>query len=135
MGERIKTRGVGSSRDVGVDNSEGDYTIVVDKNFEADREAGISFPQDGGSQIGPGDADKIAFGMRGRNVPGHVESPCGTGERRSTLGRGGLNDGRDFRGSGRGGRLLSFAFAPTDSSIYSKSLIEFAGATRNGLGI
>ena len=40
----IKKGGVGSSRDGGVDNSEGERTIVVDKNFEADREAGISFP-------------------------------------------------------------------------------------------
>ena len=57
MGESIKKGGVGSSRDGGVDNSEGDRTTVVDKDFEADREAKISFPQDGGGQIGPADAD------------------------------------------------------------------------------
>ena len=44
VGESIKKEGVGSSRDGGVDNGEGDCTIVVDKDFEADREAGISFP-------------------------------------------------------------------------------------------
>ena len=44
VGKSIKKGGVGGSRDGGVDNSEGDHTIVVDKNFEADREAGISFP-------------------------------------------------------------------------------------------
>ena len=86
MGESIKRGGVGSSRDGGVDNSDGDRTIVIDKNFEADREAGISFSQDGGGQVGPADADKIMFGIGGRYVPGGVESPCGTGERRGTLG-------------------------------------------------
>ena len=44
VGKSIKNGGVGSSTDGGVDNSEGDRTIVVDKDFEADREAGISFP-------------------------------------------------------------------------------------------
>ena len=44
VGKSIKKGGVGSSRDGGVDNSERFRTIVVDKNFEADREAGISFP-------------------------------------------------------------------------------------------
>ena len=44
MGKSIKEGGVGSSRDGGVDNSEGDRTIVIDKDFEADREARISFP-------------------------------------------------------------------------------------------
>ena len=73
--------------------------------------------------------------MGGRYVPGGVESSCGTGERRRTLGRGGLNDGRDFGGSGRGGRFLSFAFAPTGSSIRSNSLMEFAGATMDDLSI
>ena len=73
--------------------------------------------------------------MRSRYVPGGVESPCGTGERRRTLGRGGLNDGHDFGGSGRGGRFLSFAFASTGSGICSNSLIEFAGATMDGLSI
>ena len=103
VGKSIKKGGVGSSRDGGVDNSEGDRTSVVEKDFEADREAGISFPQNGGGQIAPADADKIAFGTGGRYVPGRVESPCGTGVRRRTLGRGGLNNGRDFGGSGRGG--------------------------------
>ena len=73
--------------------------------------------------------------MGGRYVPGGVKSPCGTSERRRTLGRGGLNDGRDFGGSGRGGRLLSFAFAPMGSSIRSNSLIELAGATMDDLSI
>ena len=44
VGKSIKKGGVGSSRDGGVDNSEGDRTIVVDKDFKADGEAGISFP-------------------------------------------------------------------------------------------
>ena len=44
MGKSMEKEGVGSSRDGGVDNSEGDRTIVVDKDFEADREAGIGFP-------------------------------------------------------------------------------------------
>ena len=135
MGKSIEKGGVGSSRDGGVDNSEGDRTIIVNKDFEADREAGISFPKDGGGQIGPADADKIAFGMGGRYVPGGVESPCGTSEGRRTLGRGGLNDGRDFGVSGRGGRFLSFAFATTGSSIRSNSLIEIAGATMDDLSI
>ena len=135
VGESIKKGRVGSSRDGGVDNSEGDSTIIIDKDFEADREAGISFPQEGGGQIGPADVDKIAFGMGGRYVPAGVESPCGTGERRRTLGRGGLNNGRDLGGSGREGRFLCFASAPTGSSICSNSLIEFAGATMDGLGI
>ena len=86
VGESIKKGGVGSSRPGVVDNSEGDGTIVVDKDFEADREAGISFPQDEGGQIGPADADRITFGMGGRNVPGSVESPCGNGEGRGTVG-------------------------------------------------
>ena len=134
VGESIKNGGVESSGDGGVDNSEGDRTIVVDKDFEADREAGITFPQDGGSQIGPADADKIAFGMGGRYVPGGRESPGGTGERCRTLERGGLNDGWDFGSSGRGGRFLSLAFAPRGISICSNSLIKFAGATMDGLG-
>ena len=73
--------------------------------------------------------------MGGRYVPGGVESPCGTSVRRRTIGRGGHNDGRDFGGSGRGGRLISFAFAPTGSSIRRNSRIEFAGATMNDLSI
>ena len=73
--------------------------------------------------------------MGGRYVPGGVESPCGTGEGRRPLGRGSLNDGRDFGGSGSRGRLLSFAFAPTSSSLCSNSLIEFAGATMDDIGI
>ena len=77
----------------------------------------------------------IAFGMGGRYVPGGIESPCGTGERRRTLRRGGLNAGRDFGGSGRRGRLLSFALAPTGSSTCSNSQIELAGATMDDLGI
>ena len=66
VGESIKEGGVGSRRDRGVDNSEGDRTIVVNKDFEADREARVSFPQDGGGQVGPADADKIAFWMGSR---------------------------------------------------------------------
>ena len=135
MGKGIKKGGIGSSRDGGVDNCEGDTTIVVDKDFEADRETRIGFPQDGGGQVGPADANKIAFGMGGRYLPGGVESPCGTGEGGRTLGRGSLNDGRDFGGSGSGGRFLSFAFAPMGSSIFSNSLIEFAGATIDDIGI
>ena len=86
MGKSVKEGGVGSSRYGGVDNSEGDRTIVVNKDFETDREARISFPQDGGGQVGPADADKIAFLMGSRYVPGGVESPSGTGEGRRTLG-------------------------------------------------
>ena len=48
MGESIKTGGVGSGGDRGVDNGEGDRIVVIDKNFKADREARISFPIDGG---------------------------------------------------------------------------------------
>ena len=86
MGESIKQGGVGSSSDGGVNNSEGDHTIVIDEDLEADREARISFPQDGGDHVGPADVDKIAFGVEGRCVPGGVESTCGTGEGRRTLG-------------------------------------------------
>ena len=86
MGKSIKEWRVGGSRDGGVDNSEGDRTIVVDEDLEADREAGISFPQNGGGQGGPEDADEITFGMGGRHVPGGVESHCSTREGRRTLG-------------------------------------------------
>ena len=86
MSESIEQWGVGGSGDGGVDNSEGYRTIVIDKNFEADREARVSFPQDGGAQVGPSDADKITFRVGGRYVPGGVESPCSTGEGRRTLG-------------------------------------------------
>ena len=86
MGKSIKEGGVGSGRDGGVNNSEGDRTIVFDKDFETDREAGISFPQDGGGQVGPADDDKIAFVMGGKYVHRGEESPCGTGEGRRTLG-------------------------------------------------
>ena len=79
-------------------------------------------------------ADNVAFGMGDRYVPGGVESPCGTGEKRRTLGRGGLDDGRDFGGRGSRGRLLSFTFALTGSSIRSYSLIELAGATMDDIG-
>ena len=85
VGKSIKEGGVGRSRDGGVNNSEGDRAIVIDKDFEANMEARISFPQDGGGQVRPADADEIAFGMGGRKVPRGVESPCGTGERRRTL--------------------------------------------------
>ena len=85
VGKSIKEGGVGSSRAGGVDNCEGDRTIVIDKDFEADREARISFPEDIDGQVGHADADKVAFGMGGRYVPGGVESPCGTGDRRSPI--------------------------------------------------
>ena len=85
-GKSIKKGRVGGSRNGGVDNSEGNCTIVVDEDFQADREARVSFPQDGGGQVGPADADMITFGMGGRHVPGGIESPCDTGERRRTLG-------------------------------------------------
>ena len=39
VGECIKKGGVGGSRDGGVDNSEGDRTIVIDQDFGAVREA------------------------------------------------------------------------------------------------
>ena len=108
---------------------------MVDEDFEADREARLSFPQDGGSQVRPADADKIAFGVGGTCVPRGVESPCGTGDGRRPLARGSHNDGRDFGGRGSGDRFLSFAFAPAGSSICGNSLIEFAGATMDDIGI
>ena len=86
MGKGLEEGGVGSSRDGGVDNGEGDRTIVIDKDFEADREARVSFPQDGGGQVRPADKDEIAFGVGGRQVPGVIESPGGTGEGRRPLG-------------------------------------------------
>ena len=67
------------------------------------------------------------------HVPGGVESPCGTGEGRRTLGGGSLNDGRDLGGSGSRMRFLSFGFAPSGTSICSNGLIEFAGATINDI--
>ena len=82
----IKVGVVGSSRDGSVDNGEGDLTIVVDKDFEADREAGVSFSQKGGSQVGRAEADNIALVVGGRHVPGGIESPSGIGEGRRTLG-------------------------------------------------
>ena len=42
VGESIKEEEVGGSRDGGVDNSEGDRTIVVDKYIKADREAKLA---------------------------------------------------------------------------------------------
>ena len=66
VGESIEEGGVGGSRDGGVDNSEGDRTMVIGKDFKTDWEAGMSFPQDGDGQVGPSDADKITFGMGGR---------------------------------------------------------------------
>ena len=135
MGESIKEGGVGSSRDGGVNNGEGDGTIIVDKDFEADGEARVSSLQNGVGQVWPADADKIAFRVGGRAVPRGIESPRGTSEGRSTLGGSSLSDGRDFGGSGSRGRLLSFAFAPAGSSIRSNSLIEFAGATMDDNGI
>ena len=82
----IKEGGVESSGDGGINNGEGDRTIVIDKDFEADREARVSFPQNGGSQVRPADEDGIAFGVGARDVPGGIESPSGTGEGRRTLG-------------------------------------------------
>ena len=86
VGKGLKEGRVGSSRDRGVDNGEGDRTIVVDKDFEADREARVGFPQNRGGQVGPADADKIAFGVGVRQVPGGIESPGGTSEGRRPLG-------------------------------------------------
>ena len=86
VGKLIKEGGVGGSRDGGVNKCEGDRPIVVNKIFEADREARVSFPQDGGSQVGPTDADRIMFRVGGRHVPGGVESHCGTSEGRRALG-------------------------------------------------
>ena len=77
---------VGGGGDGGVDNGEGDSTIVIDKAFEANSEAGVGFPQDGGGQVGPADTDKIAFRVGGRQIPGGIESPGGTGEWRRPLG-------------------------------------------------
>ena len=85
-GKSIKEGGVGSSRDGVVNNSVGDHTIVVDKDLEAEREARISFTQDGGGQVRPADAAKITFGMGSRYVPGGLESPCSTREGSRTLG-------------------------------------------------
>ena len=48
VGESIKKGRVGSSGNGGVNNSERDRTIVIDKDFEADRKARIDIPQDGG---------------------------------------------------------------------------------------
>ena len=42
VGKSIKEGRVGGSRDGGIDNGEGDRTIVVDKNFEADSEAELT---------------------------------------------------------------------------------------------
>ena len=86
MTKSIKEGGVGSRRDGGVNNCEGDRTLVVNKHFEADKEARVSCPPNGGGQVGPTDADKMAFGVGGRHVPEGVESPCNTSERRRTIG-------------------------------------------------
>ena len=86
MGKSLREGGVRSSKDGGVDNGAGDRTIVVDKDFEADREARVGFPQNGGGQVRLEDTDKIAFGVGGRQVPRGIESPGGTGEGRRPLG-------------------------------------------------
>ena len=39
----IKKRGIGSNRKGGVDNGEGNCTVIIGKDFEADGEARISF--------------------------------------------------------------------------------------------
>ena len=86
MGKGLEEGPVGSGSDGGVDNGEGDRTMVVDKDFEADREARVGFSQKGGGQVGPPDTDKFAFGVGGRQAPWGIESPGGSGERRRPLG-------------------------------------------------
>ena len=86
VGKSINEGGVGSSRDGGVNDGEGDRTIVVNKDFEAEGEIRVSFPQNGGGQVGQVDADKITFRVDGRHVPGGVESSCSTHEGSGTLG-------------------------------------------------
>ena len=82
----IKKGGIGSSRNEGVDNGEGDRKIVFNKDFEVDSEARVSIPQNRGGQVGPTNADKIAFRVGGRHVSEGVASPCSTGKRSRTLG-------------------------------------------------
>ena len=83
--KRIKQGGVGSSRNGDVNNGEGDRTIVVNKDFEADREARVSFTHNGDRQGVPTDADKITFGLGGKHVSEGVESPCSSGKGRRAL--------------------------------------------------
>ena len=73
--------------------------------------------------------------MGSSTVSGSVESPGGTGEGRRALRGGGLNDGRDFRGSGSRGRSCSFTFASTGSSIGSNSLVKLACPTMNDISV
>ena len=46
VGKSIEKAGPGGSGNGGVDNSEGNRTIVIDEDFEAEREARVGFPQD-----------------------------------------------------------------------------------------
>ena len=57
MGQCVKKRCVGGGWDEGVNDSEGDCTVVVDTNLAADREARVRFSQEGGGQVGPADTD------------------------------------------------------------------------------
>ena len=85
MGKSKQKRVVGGGRNGVVDNGEGDYTIVVDKDFKANAEAGVSIPKNGGGLVGAMDTDKIALRVGRRNIPGGVESASGTGEGRRAL--------------------------------------------------
>ena len=85
MGQCVKEMGVGGRWHGGVNDGEGDCTVVVDKDFKTNREARVSFSQARGSQVGPVDSDWIAFGMGSRTVPGGVEPPDGTGKGRTAL--------------------------------------------------
>ena len=86
VGESVEKRRVGSSRNRNVDNCKGHSTIVVNKVFNANREAGVSFHEHRGGQVGPANADKIAFSVGSRGIPAGVESPSGTGEEWRALG-------------------------------------------------
>ena len=64
-----------------------------------------------------------------------VKSPGGTGEWRRALSGGGLNDGRDFEGSGRQGISFAFTFASTGSGIGGNSLVKLASAIMKDIGL
>lgn len=135
VGESIKERGIGSSRNRGVDNGEGNCTVVVGRDFEANREARISVPKNKGGQVEPADTDQIAIRVASRNCPEGIESPSCTGDGGRALGQDSLHDRRDFGGSDSRGRLFAFAFATMGSCAHSNSLVKFASATMDNISV
>lgn len=85
-GKCVEKSKVGSSGNRGIDNGEGDCTYLFGKNFQANRETGIGFSEDGDGQVGPANADQVTLWVGSGLVPRGVKSPSVTGKWRRTLG-------------------------------------------------